>query len=93
MIQVNNKGATIDQAIAICHAHRPQPLEPLSHHPCHRQRKAIIVYHCRYAKIFLVCYSMESGLYGFSFVCQDKGQILVWARAIRVVFLSRETKG
>ena len=31
------KGITIVQAIAICHAHRPEPCGPRSHQACHRK--------------------------------------------------------
>ena len=33
-----NKGDTIDWAIAICYARRPQPHGRRPQHPCHRQR-------------------------------------------------------
>ena len=45
----HNKRVTTNQAIAICHAHkpRPKPHEPQPQHPCHRQIKAIISCHRR----------------------------------------------
>ena len=41
----HNKGVTIDRAIAICRARRPQPHGRRPQHPCHRQIKAIISHH------------------------------------------------
>ena len=45
--RLGHKKVTIDRAIAICRARRPQPHGPQPQHPCHRQIKAIISRHRR----------------------------------------------
>ena len=37
----------LQRTLAICHARRPRPHGPRSHHPCHQQIKAIISRHRR----------------------------------------------
>ena len=43
----HSKGVTIDQAIAMCHAHRSQLSGPQLQHPCYQKIKPIITQHQR----------------------------------------------